>query len=74
MTDIYNIAIATLVVIFVLAILILQFGFGENYVYHLTKNESDQVIISELCYQGVDVGECALLYGSLDKNYGEALK
>jgi hypothetical protein len=30
MTDIYTIAIATLVVIFVLAILILQFGFGEE--------------------------------------------
>ena len=77
MADLYSISILTLVAILALAIvslLFLAFVFGENYVYHLTKNESDQVIISELCYNKVAIDECKLLYGGLDTQFGEALK
>ena len=45
---------------------------STNYVYNLSKAESDQVIISELCYAGVSVSECDLLYGG--SIYGEAIK
>lgn len=48
--------------------------FGENYIYNMTKNETDQIIISELCYAGVDLGECKLIYGGIDTPYGEAIK
>jgi hypothetical protein len=70
----FIIVIAMLIIIGCAFGFVLSKAFGENYVYHLTKNESDQVIISELCYSGVDIGECAMLYGSLRNNYGEALR
>jgi len=54
--------------------MIIDSVYGEQYTYNMTKNETDQYIISELCYQGVDIGECDLLYGSITKTYGEALK
>jgi hypothetical protein len=66
--------IAILVLVFAMSISMIKSAFGENYVYHLTKNESDQVIISELCYNKVAIDECKLLYGGMDTQFGEALK
>lgn len=48
--------------------------FGENYSYNLTKQESDELIISELCYAGIDIGECNLIYGGIDTPYGDKMK
>ena len=53
---------------------LLNIVYGESYNYNLTKNETNEIIISELCYAGNDIGECKFIYGGIDTPYGEPIK
>lgn len=56
-------------------------SFGEQYTYNMTKAETEQFRLSELCYNMQDDltieilnDFCKMSYGDLDSMYGEAIK
>ena len=60
-------------------LLTINSGFGEKYTYEMSKNESDEFFVSQMCISGVEMNvtnipQCDILVGSIDTNYGEKIK
>jgi len=83
-------AIGIIIIVVILVIIIIAFLTvldwlypinvnAENYVYNMTKQERDEIFISEMCLAGAEINitgitECKMLVGSIDTDYGDKVK
>jgi hypothetical protein len=76
----YNLSrVCCMIATIAFVISVIQHAYSENYVYNFTKQEKDELFVSQMCVAGVElnvtsISECKYIYGGINSPYGEAVK